>query len=111
MKKLLLVILLTAVFSISHAQVNTSLLTCIPSQKTMPQFSVQFFGSQARLTLKANVFSVPFTHATVDKKGDRWSVYENIEIRVVTTIPNDQWVSVGSGSPENYAVIAGAFCK
>lgn len=111
MKRLLLVTLLTAAFSTSHAQVNTGLLTCVPSLRAAPQFSVQFFGSQARLTLKANVFTVPFINAKVDKNGDRWSIYENNEIRVATTIPNDQYVSVGSGSSDNYAVIAGAFCK
>lgn len=111
MKKSFLFALLAVVTSAAHAQVSTSLLTCIPHQKGAPQFSVEFGGLTARLTLKLNVFNISYIGAFVDKNGDRWSIYENKEIRVSTTIPNDMYVSIGSGTGNNYNVISGAHCK
>lgn len=95
---------------ISHAQINTKPMNCSPTDPSRPVFSVEFQHSYVNVWLKGNAYRLPFDYAYVDGDGDKWSVYQNNLLRVSTTLPTLNLVSVGVGSGAPPQRITGGKC-
>jgi hypothetical protein len=92
----------------AFAQVSSSPMKCNDDRKNI-NFSIHFKGNEVVLVLKGFTHRVPYTESSVDKRGERWSIYENREIAVGTTVPYDKYVEIVT-MPTKTA-IASAFCN
>ena len=83
-------LLLLFICNIGNAQVTIQ-LDC---SKLKVPFKVNFSNYFAIIEMRGWVQKVPYIASHVNQQGERFSVYENSEIRVVTTYPIDNYVSV-----------------
>jgi hypothetical protein len=109
MKKPIIVLALLMISFNSFAQVTSPLLNCVDIVKTNFQFTAQFNGQTAVVSFKGWTYDLRFRDAYVSPQGERWSYYENKEIRVGTTFPFDKYVVINSNS--HHVSIASNHCK
>ena len=57
-------------------------------------FIADFSNQFVNIDMKGWKHKVPYQHGHVAQDGERFSVYQNSEIRVVTTFPADNYVSI-----------------
>ncbi len=93
----------------SAAQVTSSLLTCNPPAGYGFPFTVKFDGTTVITTFRGVTYNLFYFGSKVDFEGKRWSEYLNAEIKVSTTFPLNNWVSIFIPSQER--AIAGDNCK
>jgi hypothetical protein len=102
------VVMMCALNNQAFAQVKTGLMKCNDITRNI-NFSVHFKGGEVSLLLKGFTYRVPYVMSHVSAKGERWSVYENGEIRVSTTAPYDKYVSIFTNP--SFDVIAATYCE
>jgi hypothetical protein len=91
----------------AFAQVSSNPMRCNDPERNI-NYSAHFKGNEVLLVLRGFTHRVPYTRSFVDPRGVRWSVYENREIAVYTTLPYNKYVGI-SGLPYD-TPIAGTLC-
>ena len=86
-------------------------LTCESITRDI-NFAIRPGERSLSLTMKNYTHNLPFHHAWVSKKGERWKVFANNEISVSTTYPYDNYFIVQTVRSSGMGdVIASAFCN
>jgi hypothetical protein len=91
------------------AQVTSPQLNCVDSLKDNFQFTAKFNGQTATVSFKGWTYDLSFKGAWVSPQGERWSDYENKEIKVSTTFPFDKYVDIETARPRS--TIASSHCQ
>jgi len=91
MGKTIIGILFSTILSgVANAQVSVQ-LNC--SKLSVP-FTANFSNQFVIIQMKGWSQKVPYRYGHVSRDGERFSVYQNPEIRVITTYPADNYVSI-----------------
>jgi hypothetical protein len=109
MRKILLTVIFLVSSMMANAQVTSPLLNCNPPEGYGFPFTAKFSKQQATVSFKGSTYKLNYSGAKVDFEGKRWSEYSNDEIRVSTTFPLNNWISIFV--PSQQRAIAGDNCK
>lgn len=110
MKKLSIFLFFYLTSAVTYAQISTPPLKCTPSISSKPTFSVEFQHFYVNVLLKGNSYRIPFDYVYVDGDGDRWTVYQDSILRVSTTLPSHNLVSIQVGKASSPQAITGGKC-
>jgi hypothetical protein len=71
---------------------------------------LKFSEKFAIVEMKKTIHKLPYAYGHINEKGDRYSVYQNSELRVSTTYPADSWVNIATRQSEYPKSIASGIC-
>ena len=91
----------------AYAQVSSNRMMCFDSQ-TRIHFVTQFKGKFAILELKGHAHRLQYINSFISLEGDRWSVYQNNEIQIATSLPSKKYISIFTMPAHN--LVADSFC-
>ena len=101
----------TFIFPISAlAQVQTPDMFCLDIN-TGAILPMHFRENHVFFKFNSSTYNLSYSCGYVDKDGIRWSAYENNEVEVLTSIPYDRYVYLGTkGFGGEHARLAAANC-
>lgn len=103
MKKLLFLLFLISTNIYSQVNVN---LDC--NNLTVP-IILNFSNNFVSFNMKGTNYKIPYRRGYVTQQGERFSFYENSELRIATTYPADNYVQISTYDPMK--IITDGNCK